>query len=1012
MRKVHRIVLVVIGLLLAPAAAWAQGAGGSGIAGVVHDTSGAVLPGVTVEAASPALIEKVRSAVTDGRGLYSIADLRPGAYEVTFTMPGFSTIKRSGVELTVGFTATVNADLPVGTLEETITVSGAAPIVDARNIIQRTTLASDTLDALPLTRNTNNLADLLPQVAAAVAVGGGIEGETAGTMGVNGGHYYEINVMQDGMNVTVLSVITTSYNPYAVQEIGMETAARSAETYTAGVGLNLVQRDGGNRFSGSAGFIWGSPKLQQSNLTDELITRGLKATPSLKRFYDGGGGFGGPIKRDKVWFYTAARTWGASRYFAGNFYNLTPHTLRYTPDLSRPGYSTDYYRNSTSRVTWQASSKDRVSGSLSIDNNCDCDIRGSGTVEPGANIDQYYKPQGRLVVTWNRPQTSRLLLEAGVGVIRSTIDTQRVKSAGVTVDDIGVTDTGLGISYGARVGAPNTFPTHNCCYGVGFRGDMVNERFAVSYITGSHTFKTGFTHELFRLNPGGDARSNDIDMINKGMSYTFRNQVPQSVRIFATPVGWMSESTLYGAFVQDRWTVRRLTVDAGVRFDTFSAMANAQTLGAGYFVPERSFPENRDVPNWKNLNPRLGGSYDLFGTGRTAVKASFGRYSTGTSSKGNNGMAISIPILNQSLTATRSWNDSFYGAGDPRTGNLKPDCVLGPGVPGANGECGKLSDDKFGKILEGAPGQAGNLLFGDDVLHAFQSGQAYYWQGSVSVDHEIGPGMGVALNYNRTVYGNFRVTDNLAVTPTDYDQFCITAPVDARLPGGGGNQICGLYDIKPTAFGKVNNLVSMNGPGRQATTVFNGIDLSTRMRFGPGVQIQGGVSTGQTVNDNCFVVDSPQQEYQCHVSPSWSAGTRLKLMVVYPLPLKLRASSIYQNLPGIARQATWAVSNALIKPSLGRNLGSCGASATCSDSVTVNLIQPGTEFEPRMHQLDFRLSRIFSMGRYKLDANLDIFNVLNRSSVIDMTLAYGARWLNPVQILAARMAKVGVQIRF
>jgi hypothetical protein len=184
------------------------------------------------------------------------------------------------------------------------------------------------------------------------------------------------------------------------------------------------------------------------------------------------------------------------------------------------------------------------------------------------------------------------------------------------------------------------------------------------------------------------------------------------------------------------------------------------------------------------------------------------------------------------------------------------------------------------------------------------------------------------------------------------------------------------------------------------------------------VQIQGGVSTGQSVTDSappalatCFVVDSPQT-YQCHISPTWASGTRLKFMVLYPLPWSFRASTIYQNLPGITRQATRSYSNAEIAPSLGRNLGSCGAAATCNNSVSVNLIQPGTAFEPRINQMDFRLSRIFPVGRYKLDANLDVFNLLNTSSVIDANFTYGAKWLNPVQILAARMAKVSVQIRF
>src|SRR5258706_175931 len=357
MMKLSGILLIVICLLLAPAGAWAQGTGAASIAGVVHDASGAVLPGVVIEATSPALIEKFRSAVTDGRGLYLIADLRPGKYDVTFTIPGFSTVKREGIELTVGFTATVNADLAVGTLEETITVSGGAPIVDTRTVIQRTT------------------------------------------------------------------------------------------------------------FSGSGGYIWGSHHLQQSNLTDALRARGLTATPSLKQFFDAGFGIGGPIKKDKLWFHVAVRDWKTARYFAGNYYNLTPHTLLYTPDPSRPGYSTDFYRNLNLRLTGQASAKDRVTGHLTYDNNCDCDIRGSGTIEPSANINHYYRPMARAVFTWSRPQTNRLLYEAGAAAGMSTLDPQRAASAGGTENDIGVVDTRLGITYGSTCRVAPTFPTPHFCYG-------------------------------------------------------------------------------------------------------------------------------------------------------------------------------------------------------------------------------------------------------------------------------------------------------------------------------------------------------------------------------------------------------------------------------------------------------------------------------------------------------------------------------------------------------------------
>src|SRR5712691_1031624 len=145
-------VIVLAGLLLIPRGTWAQSVSAGGIAGVVRDATGAVLPGVTVEAASPALIEKVRTAMTDGEGQYKIQELRPGTYTVTFTLSDFTTIKREGIELTAGFTATVNADMRVGALAETITVSGASPVVDTQNVRTQNVLSRDVLDSLPSNR--------------------------------------------------------------------------------------------------------------------------------------------------------------------------------------------------------------------------------------------------------------------------------------------------------------------------------------------------------------------------------------------------------------------------------------------------------------------------------------------------------------------------------------------------------------------------------------------------------------------------------------------------------------------------------------------------------------------------------------------------------------------------------------------------------------------------------------------------------------------------------------------
>ena len=275
------LLIVACGVLL-PAEALAQQ---SGIAGAVRDTSGGALPGVTVEASSPALIEGSRTVVTDGQGLYTLVDLRPGAYVVTFSLPGFSTLRREGIELTAGFTATVNAELSLGTLEETITVSGEAPVVDIRNVRTQTTVDRETLTAIPTTGRMGQYASLIAGATLETTTlhdVGGVAGER-GQFGVHGQRAGDISYVQDGVNTKVQTGGVFSLNNQTFQEVSIETSGMSAEAQTGGVQVKVVPRDGGNILSGNLAGAFSHPNLQGTNITDDLRARGLTSAPGLKK---------------------------------------------------------------------------------------------------------------------------------------------------------------------------------------------------------------------------------------------------------------------------------------------------------------------------------------------------------------------------------------------------------------------------------------------------------------------------------------------------------------------------------------------------------------------------------------------------------------------------------------------------------------------------------------------------------------------------------------------------------
>lgn len=979
----RRIVGLGWALLLVPVAAAAQTLVSGSIAGVVRDASGSVLPGVTVEAASPALIEKARVVITDGQGLYRITELRPGTYTVTFMLPGFQTFRREGIELTTAFTARVDAELAVGAIEETVTVSGAAPLVDTANVMQRMTFTPETLDRLPTGRALGQYMALIPSASGRLgdidpAGGGGTSGEQGQAWGARGARWQDIVVLQDGMESNhgptgANANNTLSINRSSVEEVTVQIGSNSAETAYGGVLVNYVPRAGGNAFQGTVDAGYANEDMAQNNVSDALRARRLPNQPNVKLTYEVSGALGGRIKRDKLWFFTAHRRWIGQRYQAGNFWNGTQNTLLYTPDLSRPVHTDDIYQNHLGRLTWQVTTKSKIIGGWDSQHTCACmsqlfEFFGSPETHP----QQDWSPNEWGQATWTHTATNRLLFEAGV-LYRNT-GTKAKPQPGVTEDANPVTELSTNYLYRSSGSTTGATAYRN------ERNFSSQQRFSVSYVTGAHSLKVGMS-----LNEGWGFDTGRR-VLGGGVAYEFRNQVPVSLVQFVNDIERIDDASvlLSGLFAQDQWTIRRLTLNLGVRYDALTRNFPANRVPAGRFVGERVSAAVDDQPNWKDLAPRVGGAYDLFGTGRTAVKAFAGRYV-------QRGVGAGRSLLGTIVGNTRrTWTDA--------NGNFTPDCELTNVL--ANGECGQVSNLAFGSTRAAGRDDP-------DIVEGWFKRPAN-WEVTLSVQHELRPGLGVEVGYFRRMFGNFYVTDNLRVTSADYDQYCVTAPADPRLPGGGGNQICGLYDIKPAKFGQVDELQTFASNFGEQSDSFNGVEATMNWRFGRGL-LAGGVSTGAQVTDNCDVLahrDSPQRQF-CRVSPPWSADTNVKLSAVYPLPWDLETSVIFQNLPGIPISASHVVTNAEIAPTLGRNLAA-GARAT----TTIQLMDPASTYEDRRTNLDLRFSRVFRVRTARVQGNLDVFNVFNSSPILSINTRYGPQWLQPRQILPGRMFKLGVQLAF
>jgi len=994
---------VIVYLLLVPTAAGAQGTSAATITGVVKDASGAVLPGVTVEAASPALIERVRVTVTDDKGEYRIVELRPGTYTVTFSLPGFSTLKREGLALTSNFTAAIQAEMKVGGLEETIVVSGQSPLVDVQNVAQQTILQKSLLDAVPTNRTIGSLIALIPAIVAPPSGSdvGGSMGESTGRISIHGSKLADGKQLQDGMRNNPLTTNGGSrghvINSLSAQEVVVETGGGGSGEYsTAGAVINMIPRDGGNQFSGSFFTTGSNTAMQAENLTDKLKAQGLNSVNSTRLTFDVNGYVAGPIVQNKLWFMVDSRIWGRTQGIPDLYEDSNLNDWVYTPDRSKPVRAPERNRQHDGRLTWQASQKDKFTfhyGWQTYHSSNNQGLLSVATTSWERRGNAYCPETNLFQSTWTRPHSNRILFEAGVTTLDFDINTLE----GAKVDSLCEVPNDLVFIQERNL----AFSPANW-HGFSFRSDIhhrqQNGRASMSYVTGSHHVKTGmFLMYAQEMQP---QTSNIRDTRGLPLSYVFNGGVP----IQLTQNRWPNDlqrrlNPELGIFIQDQWTIKRLTLNLGLRYEYLQNSAPVVHVDAGPLTDEITFPAAGCIPCWHDINPRVAGAYDLFGNGKTAVKASIGRYVEAQTT----GLAGLYGPQAASVNATtRTWTDTNV--------NFFPDCNLRSTA--ANGECGAMQNPTFGSLQRNVTADPGYITGWGK--------RGYTWMSSVGIQHDLGLGISMDAGYYHTWYGNQVVRDNVLVAAADYDPYCVTAPTDPRLGSVSGTQVCGLYDLKPSKFGQSQFVDTLASKFGKVTEDFTGFDVTMNGRLPRGVFMSGGVSVGNAVGNGsgfgalvsnrikrCFVVDSPQELYNCDYQNPTRASYRLNGSV--PLPGNFQAAAVYQNLPSLNYGAQTTYSSAQIAPSLGRPLSAGG-------TVTIDLLKPFSKYlDDRINQLDLRLSKKWRTRRLGFQLNTDLYNVINGSAVLNTNSVYGtngANWLKPSQVLDARLFKMGVQIDF
>ena len=658
------------------------------------------------------------------------------------------------------------------------------------------------------------------------------------------------------------------------------------------------------------------------------------------------------------------------------------------------------------RITWQATPRNKIG--FSTDPQSRYWQSASANQAPEVFSSWSFQHETFTTVTYSSPITNKLLLDARWG-----------HHAEGFVDDCAATVNPDCASKGPVEGLvdqlvviqqPSGFRYHGngyCCYPFAIYGTqdaphIMQAQASLSYVTGAHAMKFGWQNDF------GTSSSCNYD--NTGAAYyNFgadnadgtashvdcfgRSLVPVSLEQHAMPFcATVHLSAEMGIYAQDKWTLGRATINGGLRFDYLKNGFPDQHLGPTIWTPTRDFTIPASTyASMKDLTPRVGFVYDVFGNGKTAFKAAWGKYVAGGNAADGN------PITNLSYRTTRSWTPSL-AYGDPNY--YTPQCDLS--VLTANGDCGQVDNLNFGSLA--APAQTV-----DPAVHTGWGNRPWSQEFSVSVQQELMPRVSLDVGYYSRWYGNFQVIDNRAVTPADFLPYSVTMPVDSRL-AQSGQTIGGFYDVTPAKAGLVDNYLTLADNYGKETEHWKGFDISINARPRNGFTIQGGLSTGRRSTDTCEIWDKlPEMQLvfgvlaaphsYCSVTEAFQ--TQFKLLSTYLVPkIDVQFGVTFQSAPGPPKFANvfYGAAQGLPAGFQGANFRIIGAIPQEQPigfaTPTAPTIAGGTEYWDRANQLDLRFSKIFRMGsggRYRTSVNFDLANALNANYGLAFQNGYGSR---------------------
>jgi hypothetical protein len=1011
--RIAMLFVAALVYLALPATAHAQ----SAFAGVVKDATGAVLPGVTVEASSPALIEKVRSVTTDANGAYKIENLRPGTYTLTFNLPGFSTIKKDAIELQSNFTSTINAELKVGAMEETVTVSGESPVVDVQSNSKAQVLPREVLDAVPTAHTIQGVGQLVVGVTLTAPDVGGSQAMQQTYFTVHGLGAAQTSLMMDGMIINGLQgdgAIQTYTNDAGNQEMVYQTGGGTVDSPTGGVKINMIPREGGNRFSGSLFQGYESSSIQSNNLSSHLQSLGVKSVDKIGTYNDTNATFGGPIAKDKLWYFGSVRFFTVNKPIGSTFVSDgTPAGILACANalagrggaLCEQGIDAQHQYSGLARMTWQMSPRNKLSGYYDRIHK----VRGAA-MSPGDD-------QTTSSVRWNSPLyttnmikytstvSSKLLIEGGFssnlerynnlyadGIEQPYGSAAWLGTARHVVDGGASTNTAAGAEYGS-------YP------------DRYNMQAAASYVTGSHAFKVGFQDSWGPYNQ--NLRAN-ADLYQNYVTNAQGIPAPNTVTLLATPVHWQDRlNANLGVYGQDVMTFKRATITLGGRIEYISEQVTGQDAQSGRFANIPAF-DDIQMPTWTNFSPRTSIVYDLFGTGKTALRFGYNRFGVAATTTL---ASLYDPAAGTIISATAPWTDKN-----------------GDDIAQGSNRCNFATDPNCEINFAGVPANFGvvSLASPDPNLT-----RPYVDQFNLGVTHEVRRGVSVSAEWFHNDARNSWERNNInrpgtysngVVTNASYKPVTIFSPLD-------GTPIT-MYDTVSAAVAgaAVKNVDTNDSNVKQA---YNALEFNFNARLPHGARMFGGAATDRTIANTCsgaatnpnFLVTIGGVNYCDQSNSSIPWRTQFKLAGTFPLPwYGIQFAASFQALPGyiLGTSALTAggagapnftsysgvASSYTVTPttryitcpgssaSQGCTVGALVVPGMTTSSLAVPLDQPGTVLTPRVTQLDLSISKRLTFGGVKIDPKLDIFNALNSDDYFTVRSTTYTPVANPANAVA------------